>query len=550
MRFSRRAVGLGLALTLVLAACNGNGDEPEPETDPENGEADIEETEELDEEELGEGAEGPFRLGWALAYASPQYAMQDLYSCDAASNNFGYCNEDFDQALLAANAVEGDDATELYQDAEDILLEDLPMIPMWYSVYTSVFTDNVDNVIVDPSTYVRAELVEAEGDEFSLHACEPQALLPQMSNEVCGGRVLHQVFAGLTEIDAETNEPTNVVAESIESNEDFTEFTITIHDDFTFHDGTPVTASSFVDAWNFAVDPDNGMANAPFFEQFEGYAEVQGGEADEMTGVEAVDDTTIEITMAEPFAPLEAAVSHQAFYPLPEVAYDDIEAFEDAPIGNGRYQIDGTWEREVQIALERNDDYAGDIAGSAENVTFAIYQDVNTAYLDVQAGELDILEQAPPEMLVNVDDDFGDNVLRTDTSSFTYLGFPMYQDDWGDNLELRQALSMAIDREAIIDVIFDGAQTPARSVIPPDLPEHRDDVCDACEYDPEAAQELFEEAGGWEGTLPVYFNSGAGHEEWVEAVANQWRDVLGIEEFEFVSLEFAQFLDMLDAGVS
>ena len=547
MRRSFRALGLGLSLALVLTACNGNGEEPETEPDED---LEVEETEDVDDEELGEGAQGPFRLGWALAYASPQYAMEDLYSCDAASNNFGYCNEEFDQALQAAMGAEGDEAEAQYHEAEDILLEDLPMIPMWYSVYTTVHTDNVDNVIVDPSTYVRAELVEAEGGEFSIHGCEPQSLLPQMSNEVCGGRILHQLFAGLTEIDAETNEPVNVVAESFEANDDFTEYTITIRDDFTFHDGTPVTASSFVDAWNFAANPDNGMANAPFFSVFEGYDEVQAGEAEEMAGLEAPDDTTIEISLARAFAPLEAAMSHQAFYPLPEVAFDDIEAFEDAPVGNGRYQIDGTWEREVQVALERYEDYAGDIPGTADRMTYAIYQDVNTAYLDVQAGELDILEQVPPEMLINVDDDFGDNVLRTDTSTFTYLGFPMYQDEWGGNLELRQALSLAVDREQIIDVIFDGAMTPASSVIPPNLPEYRDDACDVCEFDEQRAQELFEEAGGWDGTMTIYFNSGAGHEEWVEAVANQWRDVLGIDDFEFVSLEFAQYLDLLDAGVS
>lgn len=548
MRRSARAVALGLALALALAACD-SGEEPETD-DQDVEEEDGDEEEDGEDGADGEGAQGPFRLGWALAYASPQYAMEDLYACDAASNNFGYCNEEFDSALQEANASSGDEATELYHEAEDILLEDLPMIPMWYSVYTTVHTDNVENIVVDPSTYVRAELVEAEGDEFSLHGCEPQALLPQMSNEVCGGRVLGQLFSGLTEIDPETSEAEPMVAESIEANDDFTEYTITLRDDFTFHDGSPVTASSFVDAWNFAADPDNGMANAPFFSLFDGYEEMQSGDADQLEGLEAVDETTIEISLSEPFAPLEAALSHQAYYPLPEVAYEDMEAFESAPVGNGRYQMDGEWEREVQVALQRYEDWPGETPGSAQNITFAIYSDVNTAYLDVQAGELDILEQVPPEQLVNVDDDFGDNVVRTDTSSFTYLGFPMYNEDFGDNPELRKALSLAVDREEIIDAIFDGAMTPASSVIPPNLSEYRDDACDYCEFDEERAQELFEEAGGWDGTMTIYYNSGAGHEEWVEAVSNQWREVLGIEDFEFESLEFAQYLELLDAGVS
>jgi peptide/nickel transport system substrate-binding protein/oligopeptide transport system substrate-binding protein len=388
---------------------------------------------------------------------------------------------------------------------------------------------------------------QAEGGEFSIYNCEPQSLIPQNSTEVCGSKVLDQLFAGLVEYDAETGEPRNVMAESIES-DDQTNWTITIRDDFTFHDGTPVTAQSFVDAWNFAVDPEAANQNATFLDNFVGYDEVTDGSADTLTGLEAIDDTTISVELTEPFSVFPTVLGYTAFYPLPEVAFDDFDAFEDSPIGNGRYQMDGSWVRDQEIAMTRFDGWPSDLdPGLADRVVWTIYNDVNAAYLDVQAGNLDILDNIPPEREATVAADIGDeNLIRTDTSTFTYIGFPTYQEPF-DNPDVRRAFSLAVDRQPIIDAIFDGARIPAQALIAPSLPEqHRTDACEYCEFDPDRAQELLESAGGFDGPLTMYFNSGAGHEDWVEAVANQLQENLGIESVQFESLEFAQYLDLLE----
>jgi oligopeptide transport system substrate-binding protein len=385
----------------------------------------------------------------------------------------------------------------------------------------------------------------AAGGEFSIRGCEPQFLNTTDTRDVCGGEVLRLLFAPLVETDPETGEPSMGTAESIES-DDNQNWTITLREGDTFHDGTEVTAQSYVDAWNAVAQAE--ASNNFFFSRFEGYAEIQDGSAEELSGVEVVDDMTIEVTLTEPFGPFLISLNDTSFYPLPEAYFEDPEGFQDAPIGNGRYQMDGEWQRNQQIALTRFEDFNGEDPGLADAITFVIYDDINTAYLDVQAGSLDVSQAIPPEQEGAVDNDFGDNVLRTPTSSFTYLGFPMFTDEFGDNLELRQALSLAIDREAIISAIFSDTLRPATAIIPPVLEGvHREDACEFCEFDPDRAQELFEEAGGYDGTMTLYFNSGAGHEEWVEAVANQWNEVLGIEDVQFESLEFAQYLDLLDA---
>lgn len=383
------------------------------------------------------------------------------------------------------------------------------------------------------------------GGEFSTYNCEPQNLTPGMSSEVCGAGVLEQLFTGLTEMDYDNNEAVAGVAESWDTEDNIT-WTFELGEDWTFHNDEEVTAHNFVDTFNWTVDPDNAQANAEYYDFIAGYEDVAAGEADELEGVTAVDDHTLEIILDEPFGQLPALLSLVGFSPLPEVAYEDMDAFESAPVGNGRYQMDGEWEHDVQIAVDRYEDWAGEDPGAADRIEFRIYNDVNTAYQDVLAGNLDLLYNSPPENIPMMEDDFGENQGSFETGTLTFLGIPTYQDDFAD-AEVRRALSMAVDRQEIIDNIFDGALTSAGSFLPPVLPEGREDACEYCEYDPEAAAELYAEADGPD-ELAVYFNSGAGHDAWVEAVTNQWIANLPIDDVSFESLEFAQYLDLLEEG--
>lgn len=385
----------------------------------------------------------------------------------------------------------------------------------------------------------------AAGGEFSTYNCEPQSLTPGTSTEVCGAGVLEQLFTGLTEIDYDTYEAIPAVAESWES-EDNRTWTFHLGEDWTFHNGEELTAQTFVDTFNWTVDVENAQPNSEYFEFIAGYEDVVDGEADELTGVTAVDDRTLEIVLDEPFGQLPALLSLVGFSPLPEAAYEDMDAFESAPIGNGRYQMDGEWEHDVQITVDRFDEWAGEDPGAADRIEFRIYNDVATAYQDVQAGNLDLLYNAPPENIPMMEGDFGENQGAFETGTLTFLGVPTYQGDFAD-VEVRRALSMATDRQEIIDNIFDGGLTAAGSFLPPVLPEGRENACEYCQFDPEAAAELYEEAEGPD-ELTVYFNSGAGHEDWVTAVANQWTANLPVDDVSFESLEFAQYLDLLEEG--
>lgn len=400
------------------------------------------------------------------------------------------------------------------------------------------------------------------GGEFSIYQCEPKRLIPQSTTESCGNTVLSGLFSPLVDYDPETVDPLwgddspDAVAESIEPNEDNTVWTITLKEGWTFHNGDPVTAQDYVNAWNWGAYGPNAADGNYFFADIAGYddlnpsapddsTEVPEPSTDELSGLEVIDERTFEVTLSEPFSQYPLKLMYTAFYPMPEVAFEDIEAYEEAPIGNGPFMMDGTWQHDVEVREVRYPDYAGEPA-KADAVTIRIYADINTAYNDVLAGELDIMDTIPPERKDEAVTEFGDRYLNVPSSYFGYIGIPTYQEGF-DDPDLRRALSMAIDRQAIIDNILKNG-TPADDMVAPVIQGYREGACgEGCEFDPEAAKALFDEAGGYDGTLDIYFNAGAGHEEVYEAVANMWQQHLGIEDVAFQTAQFAEILEQLEA---
>ena len=400
----------------------------------------------------------------------------------------------------------------------------------------------------------------AQGGTASIHINEPEnPLVPGNTTESEGAQVVKSLWTGLVNYAEDGSVEFNGVAESIES-DDNTTWTVTLNDGWTFHDDTPVTAQSFVDAWNYTAYSPNAQGASYFFSNIEGYDDLQAptddaGEptgdpaAEELTGLEVVSDTEFTVTLSAPFAQFPTTVGYNAFFPLPESFFEDPEAAAGSdyvPIGNGPFQADAPLEPGVGITLSRYEDYAGDDAAQLDTLEYRIYADVNTAYTDVQAGNLDIVPTIPPDTITTAPDEFGDRFVEAPSSTFTYVGFPTYDPRFEDK-RVRQAISMAIDREAISDAIFNGTNTPADDAISPVVDGYREGACQYCEYDPEAAADLLAETD-FDTSQPIelWFNSGAGHDAWMEAVGNQLRENLGIEYSLRGDLDFAEYLPLAD----
>ena len=396
------------------------------------------------------------------------------------------------------------------------------------------------------------------GGTFSiaLYSDPENPLVPGNTTESEGAQVVRSLWTGLVEYTTDGSVEYTGVAESIES-EDNTTWTVRLKDGWTFHDGTPVTARSFVDAWNYTAYSPNAQGGSYFFSNILGYDELQAptddagtitGDpvANAMSGLQVVDDQTFTVTLASPFAQFPVTVGYSAFYPLPESFFEDPEGFGAQPVGNGPLQATEEFVQGQGFTVTRYDDYAGEQPAQAESVEFRVYTDINTAYTDVQAGNLDVAPDLPPDAITSVEAEFGDRYLEAPSSGFTYLGYPTYDERFSDP-RVRQALSMAIDRQAIADAIFAGSREPADAFIAPVVDGYREGACQYCRLDADRANQLLDEAG-FDRSQPVelWFNAGAGHDAWVEAVGNQLRENVGIEYSLRGDLDFAQYLPLLD----
>lgn len=385
------------------------------------------------------------------------------------------------------------------------------------------------------------------GGTFSLNInSDPEnPLVPGNTTESEGGQVIRALFTPLVSYNTETVEVEyGAVAESIET-EDNTTFTVTLKDGWTFHDGSPITSSSFVDAWNYTANVENAQGGAYFFSKIAGYDGENPKPA--MEGLQVVDDRTFTVQLSAPFSQFPLMTGYTPFSPLPEAFFADPDAFGRQPIGNGPFKADTEYVPGQGITLSRFEEYAGDNPAQAGGIDVRLISDVNTAYNELIGGNLDVFRyQVPPELATIAPDELGDRFFEREASSFTFMGFPVYDPRFQDP-RVRQAFSMAVDRPAITEAIFSGTRTPAYDIIPPTIDGHRPDACQFCQYDPARAQQLLAESG-FDTSQPVelWFNSGAGHDAWVQAVGNQLQQNLGITYSLRGDLDFAQYLPLAE----
>ncbi|MEU8270673.1 ABC transporter substrate-binding protein [Sphaerisporangium sp. NPDC049002] len=394
---------------------------------------------------------------------------------------------------------------------------------------------------------VRVEIAEPQHD-----------LIPGNTTESSGAEVLNALFVGLVDYDAD-KKPFNRVAESIES-PDSTTWTIKLKDGYKWHNGEPVVAQNFVDSWNFTANGANAQEGNYFFGSITGYDDLNPGEgktptATALSGLKVVDDKTFTVELKNPFSGFPTMLGYTAFYPLPKAAFETegkLKAdFGGNPIGNGPFKVSKPWKRgtDQTISLVRNEDFKEGKA-KIDAVDFKIYTDLNTAFNDLRAGNLDIMDQLPAEAISTAKQEFGDRYIEQPSSGIGYIGFPIHNGaDYSKSADVRKAISMAIDRKTITETVFSGTRVPADDFISPVVSGYRQGACgEACTYDPAKAKALFEQAGGPKmGAIEIGYNGDGGHKEWIEAIANNLRTNLGAEVTPKPVEKFATILDDLGA---
>ncbi|QXT39518.1 ABC transporter substrate-binding protein [Gymnodinialimonas ceratoperidinii] len=337
--------------------------------------------------------------------------------------------------------------------------------------------------------------------------------------------VYANVFEGLTRFAADGSVIPGL-AESWEISEDGTTYTFHLREGVTFHDGAAMTAEDVV----FSLD----RARA------EGSTNAQAALFANITSVEAVDDTTVTVTLDGPDG---------AF--LFDMAWGDAVIVDEAsaetnatdPVGTGAFAF-SEWRQGDSITLTRNEDYWGEPAALTE-VTFRFISDPNAALAAMMAGDVDAFPVFPaPETLEQFEADPRFNVIVGSTEGETILAMNNAGEVLSDPL-VRQAISHAINRQDIIDGAMFGYGTPIGTHFAPHNPDYVD-LTEQSAFDPDRARELLAEAGVEDLTLRLMLPPPAYARRGGEIIASQLRDV-GIET-EITNLEWAGWLEQVFRG--
>lgn len=385
--------------------------------------------------------------------------------------------------------------------------------------------------------------VDEQETSFVVSTFEPASLIP---GNTWAQYIATLMFTPPLAPDAETGAPSPAAASSVTSDDQKT-WTIVLGEGQKFHNGEAVTAQSFVDGWNATANSANAWVQNSNFAGIEGYADLNPAEgsptATELSGLTVVSDTEFTVTLSEPNGLFPFALMSHAFAPLPSAALEDLEAFAAQPIGNGPYQLAAPYVPNERIELTRFDDYAG-AKGISDRIVFAPYDSQDTAFNDLLAGNVDVVYPVPVDRLSDLDTRVGDRHAAADIPNLNFIGFPLWDDRFADK-QIRQAFSMAIDREALTSSILKGAGVPADAIAGESAYGATPGACEYCTFDPEQAQALLAAAGGWSGPLVLWAYQAPGNDQILQAIGNQLRQNLGIEDITYQIPSFAQYDEAL-----
>lgn len=386
---------------------------------------------------------------------------------------------------------------------------------------------------------------------------EPQnPLIPSNTNETGGGKPGDLLFSRLVSFDKD-GKASNEVAESITPNDDATQYTIKLKSGWKFTDGTPVTAESFTKAWSYAANAKNAQKASSFFSTIKGYDDLQadGLKGDEqLSGLKVVDDTTFTVDLNQSDSVFPIKVGYLAFAPLPESFYKDTKAFGEKPVGNGPYKLDH-WDHNKEIALVKNPDYKGNEDVKNDGVTFKVYTDDQAAYRDIQSnnGALDVMESVPAAFTKTFKSDKKVQPYSEAGSVIQTFTIPSTLDHFKNDEEgqlRRQAISMAINRQQIIDKVLNGIGTPAVDFTSPKTPGYSDSLkgSENLKFDAAKAKELWAKADAiskFDGQLTFSYNADGGAKPIYDAVVNQLKNNLGIDAATNPIPTFQEFRDAI-----
>lgn len=396
---------------------------------------------------------------------------------------------------------------------------------------------------------------------------EPDSIDPAYNEAVDGATMLIHAFAGITKLD-KNGVPQPDMAKEVKVSTDLLTYTITLRDGLKWSDGKALVAQDFIYAWQRAIDPKNATTYGYMLGNIKGVNDIIAAKPDSKydlnsIGAKATDDKTIVITLDAPTSYFMEILAFPTLFPVRKDIVEGNDKWATDPktyISNGPYRMK-SWVTKSEIVFEKNPNYYDAKSIGPDTIRFVLMDDDNAILAAFKSGGIMFADSFPNDEI---------DALRS-TPEFNlasqlgtyYVGFNCTKAPF-DNVKVRQALSLAIDRNFIVEKIGKAGQLPAGAYVPVGMtdgdPTKEFRTVGGDYYSVKAAdyaanvtkaKALLSEAGYPDGKgFPKFeymFNTSTGNKLIAEALQNMWKTTLGVD-CTLVEQEWGVFLTTRQNG--
>ncbi len=385
---------------------------------------------------------------------------------------------------------------------------------------------------------------EASDEDLNVMIETPvESLDPQVGQDGTSFEVIADYMDGLMQMDAE-GQPVPAIAEKYEESPDGLTWTFYIRDDAKWSNGEPVTANDFVFGWQRAVDPDLACEYSYMVSdiaQIKNATAIVNKEKDKSElGVTAVDDKTLKVELEAPVSYFLNLMYFPTFYPVNEKFYETCaDTFATSPetmLADGAFVIDKYEPSTTEFHLSKNENYYDADRIKLAGIDYQVIQDSQTALMSYQNGELDTT-LINGDQVDQVQDD--PEFLAVGAGYMWYVSPCISKVPELQNLNIRKALTFALDRDAITTEILKDGSTPTYTAVPPqfatgpdgsDFSEDQEKFSDVCASDTAKAQEFWkkglEELGVDSLSFEMIVDADDAPQKVATVIQDQWQNAL------------------------
>ncbi|MGA1833815.1 MULTISPECIES: peptide ABC transporter substrate-binding protein [Rhizobium] len=366
------------------------------------------------------------------------------------------------------------------------------------------------------------------------NAGEPQTLDQAQTSINIEAFILKDLYEGLTIYDA-AGKIIPGAAESWTVSEDGVTYTFKLRENAKWSDGTPVTAQDFEFSFKRVEDPKTAAKYANILYPIKNAEAINNGKAEIATlGVKAVDDKTFQITLERPTPFFLELLAHQTALPVSKASVEKNGADFVKPgvmVSNGAFKLVSHVPND-SLVVTKNENHWDAANTKLDKVIFYPIDDQAASVRRFEAKEMDLVFNFSADQIERLRGTYKDQVHVSPTLATYYYAFDGAQAPY-DDVRVRQALSMAVDRDFLAKEIYSGSQIPAYSLVPPGMASYGEpskaDFATLSQLDREdKALELMKEAGYGEGGKPleieIRYNTNPNHERVATAVADMWKN--------------------------